>query len=243
MQKTMNRCLYCYQPLHDGETNYHKVCSKKFFGQDIAPVLPYAEKDMDNLADQLGLALQDAAGEFPTLMSSEPADAEELRRELRVLLEQGPLEPRQIVQLCRISSPSLAGVLARMDELGLVTRQRLHHDQLRRGQRLRRRDGPRLLRVERGLRQWRCLHQRHLRAGRLRVRARRRADRPRRLRPHHARGPRAEGGACALSTLPGGCGAARRYAGARGCRGGRRHSATVCAEAVRARSRWRLAIL
>lgn len=49
----MNRCLYCYQPLHDGETNYHKVCSKKFFGQDIAPVLPYAEKDMDNLADQI----------------------------------------------------------------------------------------------------------------------------------------------------------------------------------------------
>jgi len=52
-------------------------------------------------------------------------------RVVRALLEQGPLEPRQIVQLCRISSPSLAGVLARMDELGLVKRERLGHDQRR----------------------------------------------------------------------------------------------------------------
>ncbi len=49
-------------------------------------------------------------------------------RILRALLEDGPLEPRQIVERCRISSPSLAGVLARMDDLGLVTRARLPHD-------------------------------------------------------------------------------------------------------------------
>ena len=41
-------------------------------------------------------------------------------RIVRALLEQGPLEPRQIGEVCRISSPSLAGVLARMDDLGLV---------------------------------------------------------------------------------------------------------------------------
>lgn len=53
-------------------------------------------------------------------------------RVIRALLEQGaPLEPRQIVQVCRISSPSLAGILARMDELGLVARERLPHDQRR----------------------------------------------------------------------------------------------------------------
>jgi homoprotocatechuate degradation regulator HpaR len=52
-------------------------------------------------------------------------------RVVRALLEHGPLEPRQIVQRCRISSPSLAGVLARMDEMGLVTRERLGHDQRR----------------------------------------------------------------------------------------------------------------
>lgn len=49
-------------------------------------------------------------------------------RIVRALLELGPLEPRQIVTLCAISSPSLAGVLARMDDLGLVRRQRLDHD-------------------------------------------------------------------------------------------------------------------
>ena len=53
-------------------------------------------------------------------------------RIIRALLEaQGALEPRQIGQLCRISSPSLAGVLARMDELGLVRRERVAQDQRR----------------------------------------------------------------------------------------------------------------
>lgn len=52
-------------------------------------------------------------------------------RVVRALLEQGPMEPRVIVEVCRISSPSLAGVLARMDELGLVSRKRIDHDQRR----------------------------------------------------------------------------------------------------------------
>lgn len=49
-------------------------------------------------------------------------------RILRALVDAGPLEPRQIVALCRISSPSLAGVLARMDDLGLVKRERMAGD-------------------------------------------------------------------------------------------------------------------
>lgn len=49
-------------------------------------------------------------------------------RIVRALLDAGPLEPREIVELCRISSPSLAGVLARMDDLGLVQRERIEHD-------------------------------------------------------------------------------------------------------------------
>ncbi|HKX41648.1 MAG TPA: homoprotocatechuate degradation operon regulator HpaR [Burkholderiaceae bacterium] len=52
-------------------------------------------------------------------------------RVVRALVERGPLEPREIVAICRISSPSLAGVLARMDDLGLVSRERLGHDQRR----------------------------------------------------------------------------------------------------------------
>jgi len=49
-------------------------------------------------------------------------------RILRALLDVGPLEPREIVERCRISSPSLAGVLARMDELGQVLRERWPDD-------------------------------------------------------------------------------------------------------------------
>jgi len=49
-------------------------------------------------------------------------------RIVRVLLELGPLEPRQIVRLCGISSPSLAGVLSRMEALGFVTRKKVDHD-------------------------------------------------------------------------------------------------------------------
>jgi homoprotocatechuate degradation regulator HpaR len=52
-------------------------------------------------------------------------------RIVRVLLEVPSLEPREIGSLCRISSPSMAGVLSRMEELGLVARRRLSHDQRR----------------------------------------------------------------------------------------------------------------
>jgi DNA-binding MarR family transcriptional regulator len=47
------------------------------------------------------------------------------------LLEFGPMEPRQIGELCCISSPSMAGMLARMDELGWVLRERFPNDQRR----------------------------------------------------------------------------------------------------------------
>lgn len=52
-------------------------------------------------------------------------------RVLRALLEQGPLEPREIGRICCISSASLARILALMDELGLVSRERFEHDQRR----------------------------------------------------------------------------------------------------------------
>lgn len=52
-------------------------------------------------------------------------------RVLRALVQTGPMEPREIVQACRISSPSLAGMLARMEETGLVKRERVDRDQRR----------------------------------------------------------------------------------------------------------------
>jgi len=52
-------------------------------------------------------------------------------RVIRLLFASPPLEPRQIGALTRISSPSLAGILARMERQGLITRQQDSHDKRR----------------------------------------------------------------------------------------------------------------
>ena len=52
-------------------------------------------------------------------------------RILREVVEQGPLEPRQLCEACSISSPSIVGVLLRMEDTGLITRERMAHDQRR----------------------------------------------------------------------------------------------------------------
>ena len=52
-------------------------------------------------------------------------------RIVRLLLDTGPLEPHEIGELCRLSSPSLAGVLSRMENIGYVQRKRLANDQRR----------------------------------------------------------------------------------------------------------------
>ena len=52
-------------------------------------------------------------------------------RILRALLENAAMEPRQICDVCQLLSPSVAGVLARMEELGLVKRERMESDQRR----------------------------------------------------------------------------------------------------------------
>jgi homoprotocatechuate degradation regulator HpaR len=57
--------------------------------------------------------------------------SEQQWRILREIMEQGPLEPRQLCTACSISSPSIVGVLWRMEEFKLVTRERMAHDQRR----------------------------------------------------------------------------------------------------------------
>jgi homoprotocatechuate degradation regulator HpaR len=52
-------------------------------------------------------------------------------RVLRALLMRGPLEPRQLCSLCQISSPSIVGMLQRMEKAGLVERERMAGDQRR----------------------------------------------------------------------------------------------------------------
>lgn len=83
-----------------------------------------------NLPLLLLQAREAVIGRFRPLLN-EQGLTEQQWRILRALLERGPLEPREIVRLCGISSPSLAGVLARMDDLGLVLRERVDSDQRR----------------------------------------------------------------------------------------------------------------
>lgn len=52
-------------------------------------------------------------------------------RILRVLDEHGQLEPREMCEMCQILSPSMTGMLTRMEELGLVERERVATDQRR----------------------------------------------------------------------------------------------------------------
>ena len=49
----MSKCLYCYKELGEGEVDFHKRCSKKFFGVPTAPELPYSLEELDTLAAQV----------------------------------------------------------------------------------------------------------------------------------------------------------------------------------------------
>lgn len=81
-----------------------------------------------NLALLLLQARERVMAEFRPLLN-EHGLTEQQWRVIRALLEAGgPLEPRQLCERCQISSPSLTGVLARMEELGWVRRERLAGD-------------------------------------------------------------------------------------------------------------------
>lgn len=84
-----------------------------------------------NLPMLLAQARERVFAQFRPILNSHGV-TEQQWRIVRALLETGPLEPRQIGALCGISSPSLAGVLARMEELGLVSRTLVESDRRRR---------------------------------------------------------------------------------------------------------------
>ncbi len=49
----MNKCLYCYKPLADGEVDYHKSCARKIFESTTVPVLPYTRANLKELASKI----------------------------------------------------------------------------------------------------------------------------------------------------------------------------------------------
>jgi serine/threonine-protein kinase HipA len=44
------RCLYCYRPLEEEQADFHPQCSKKIFGTNVPPTLPYTKADIEALA-------------------------------------------------------------------------------------------------------------------------------------------------------------------------------------------------
>lgn len=49
----MHRCMFCYQLLENNEMDFHPSCSKKIFGDPIAPILPYSEENLEPLANEV----------------------------------------------------------------------------------------------------------------------------------------------------------------------------------------------
>ena len=49
----MEKCLYCYNELGEGEKDFHKTCLKKMFGTKTVPQLPYTRKNLTDLAKQV----------------------------------------------------------------------------------------------------------------------------------------------------------------------------------------------
>lgn len=83
-----------------------------------------------NLALRLLEARETVMRRFRPLITEEGL-TEQQWRILRVLAERSPLEPGQIADACSILSPSLTGILARMETVDLVTRTQSSSDQRR----------------------------------------------------------------------------------------------------------------
>lgn len=48
-----SRCLYCYQPLNNGEIDFHVKCSTVFFGSDKPPVLDLTKENLEEMAKDI----------------------------------------------------------------------------------------------------------------------------------------------------------------------------------------------
>lgn len=58
----MNKCLYCYKPLSEGEVDYHKACARKIFESTTVPGLPYTRANIKELAREIVTASTTVTG-------------------------------------------------------------------------------------------------------------------------------------------------------------------------------------
>ncbi len=68
-----NKCLYCYESLLENEIDFHKKCSKSFFGTDKAPIVSFGNDELNKIAQNLVNRRQVVTGVQPKLsLSIEP---------------------------------------------------------------------------------------------------------------------------------------------------------------------------
>ncbi len=63
----MCKCLYCYQPLNEGQTDFHPACARRFFGRGGVPVLPYSRTNINELAREVLQSRSTVTGVQPKL--------------------------------------------------------------------------------------------------------------------------------------------------------------------------------
>ena len=63
----MSRCLYCYKELNANETDFHKACSKRFFGSATPPLLALDQEQLENLAREIVIKSIAVTGVQPKL--------------------------------------------------------------------------------------------------------------------------------------------------------------------------------
>jgi serine/threonine-protein kinase HipA len=63
----MRRCLYCYDQLGEETSEFHNACSRKIFGNQTPPELPYSEDEMLQLAEKVIRSQSTVTGVQPKL--------------------------------------------------------------------------------------------------------------------------------------------------------------------------------
>lgn len=63
----MRRCLYCYDELPEETSDFHPACSRKIFGTNVPPELPYSEDQILQLAEKVIKSQTTVTGVQPKL--------------------------------------------------------------------------------------------------------------------------------------------------------------------------------
>ena len=75
-----DRCLDCYLPLDDADTEFHPACARKVFGRSVAPLLPYTQNDLLRLAeDAVKRSITVTGAQTKMSIGVEQVDAEQER--------------------------------------------------------------------------------------------------------------------------------------------------------------------